>query len=211
MTKGKQLFRLILNLDLFHIAPITHSIPTYKETGKMKTNILVISTSLNGESKSRIMADESFKLMEKSTNCQWLDLKEYDLPFCDGDSAYGHQDLPRVKSMVEKADGIIMAIPIYNYASGAMAKNFIELTGRAWTEKTVGFLCAAGGRSSYMSVMGLANSLMLDFRCMIVPSFVYADRDAFKNAKIVDESVKERIEELNKQIIRVATALKKVA
>jgi FMN reductase len=37
--------------------------------------------------------------------------------------------------------------------------------------KVVGFLCAAGGKSSYMSVMRLANSLMLDFRCLIIPHF----------------------------------------
>ena len=46
------------------------------------------------------------------------------------------------------------------------------MAGRAFTGKPVGFVCAAGGRSSYMAVLGLANSLMLDFRCLIVPRFV---------------------------------------
>ncbi len=55
----------------------------------------------------------------------------------------------------------------------------IELAGSAWEDKIVGFLCAAGGMSSYMSVMAYANSLMLDFRCVIIPRFVYATGDIF--------------------------------
>jgi FMN reductase len=43
--------------------------------------------------------------------------------------------------------------------------------------KTVGFLISAGGHGSYMSVMPFANSLMLDFRCWIVPRFVYVPQD----------------------------------
>ena len=76
------------------------------------------------------------------------------------------------KSCLRKA--ILLATPIYNYDVSAAAKNMVELTGSAWRDKTVGFICAAGGTSSYMSVMGLANSLMLDFRCIILPRFVYA-------------------------------------
>ena len=76
-------------------------------------------------------------------------------------------------------DGIVVATPIYNYDASAAAKNLVELTGRAWQNKVVGFLCAAGGDGSYMSIMALANSLMLDFRCVIVPRFVYATGGAF--------------------------------
>ena len=72
---------------------------------------------------------------------------------------------------------MIVAAPVYNYDVSASAKNMIELTGNAWEDKMVGFLCAAGGMSSYMSVMAYANSLMLDFRCVIIPRFVYATGD----------------------------------
>ena len=68
-------------------------------------------------------------------------------------------------------DAIVVAVPIYVYDTNAAIKNFVDLSGRAWTDKPVGFLCAAGGPSSYMAILGLANSLMLDFRCLIVPRF----------------------------------------
>ena len=52
----------------------------------------------------------------------------------------------------------ILALPIYNYDGNAAAKNLIELTGKGvWLNKTVGFLCSAGG-SSFMSIMGLATA-----------------------------------------------------
>ena len=73
----------------------------------------------------------------------------------------------------------MIATPIYNYNVSSSAKNLVELTGKAWTDKVVGFLCAAGGRGSYMGCMGLANSLMLDFRSLILPRFVYATGDPF--------------------------------
>ena len=42
-------------------------------------------------------------------------------------------------------------------------------------------MCTAGGNASYMSIMRIANSLMLDFRCLIIPRFVYAVSDDFAN------------------------------
>ena len=74
-------------------------------------------------------------------------------------------------------------------------------------DKVFGFLCAAGGRNSYMSVMSLANSLMLDFRCYIIPKFVYATKNDFEEGKIVNSEIKSRIKELGSELIRVSKAL----
>jgi len=76
-------------------------------------------------------------------------------------------------------------------------------------DKTFGFLCAAGGRNSYMSIMSLANSLMLDFRCYIIPKFVFATKNDFEEGKIVNSEIKSRIKELGSELIRVSGALSK--
>ena len=98
----------------------------------------------------------------------------------------------------------MIASPIYNYDVSASCKNMIELTGKAWTDKVVGFLVAAGGVSSYMGVMGLANSLMLDFRCLIAPRFVYSTGQAFAGDQIAEEDVIVRIDELAKKMIQLS-------
>ena len=167
-------------------------------------SFLVISSSLNPSSRSAILAKETFKLLSEKHETEWLDLRDTELPLCDGNAAYGHPNVDVVAKKIKKASCIILAIPIYNYASGSAAKNLIELTGRAWSDKTVGFLCAAGGRSSYMSVMGLANSLMLDFRTLVIPRFVYAEGGAFgADGTISDPDVRRRMEELIQAAVRL--------
>jgi FMN reductase len=162
----------------------------------MQKDYLIVSTSLSPESKSRILAQAAYEQLQKLGNAELIDLRDYSLPLCDGDDAYSHASVPVLTGKIENASAILLAIPVYNYSSAASAKNLIELTGRAWNDKVVGFLCAAGGKSSYMSVMSLANSLMLDFRCLINPRFVYTDGSAFETDRISDPEVKKRVEEL---------------
>ena len=60
-----------------------------------------------------------------------------------------------------------------------------------------------------MSVMSLANSLMIDFRCYIIPKFVYATKHDFDGKKISNEEIKERLKELSDELIRITNALGK--
>ena len=171
---------------------------------------LVISSSLNPESRSRVLAQSAFKsLQETGVSTRWLDLADYTLPLCDGDSTYDNAQVVEVAGYIEKAYGIILAVPIYNFYANAAAKNLIELAGSAWSNKIVGFLCAAGGKASYMSVMSIANSLMLDFRCLIIPRFAYATGDSFEGERLSDPKVRTRIQELTQELDRMCQALKK--
>ncbi len=144
----------------------------------------------------------------KGAEADFADLRDFPLPLCDGGAAYENEKVGKLAERIVSADGIVMATPIYNYDANAAAKNLVELTGSAWEEKTVGFLCAAGGQSSYMSIMGLASSLMLDFRCVIVPRFVYATDSAFGGGEVSDAKVKERIVRMMDELIVLASAWK---
>ena len=169
---------------------------------------LIISTSLRLGSRSQIMAKHLEKSFGKE-EVKFFDLQETPLPMCDGDKCY---DLPEVldfREKIKESDGIIMSIPVYNFNVSSGAKNIVELGGRMLYDKTFGFMCAAGGKNSYMSVMSLANSLMLDFRCYIIPKFVFATKNDFEENKIVNPEIKDRIEELGSELIRVSSALGK--
>ena len=172
-------------------------------------NYLIVSCSLNPDSKSRIMAKAALESLEsKKASVELIDLADLKPPICDGGAAYGDPAAQELAAKVEAADGILIATPIYNYDVNAAAKNLIELTGRAWTEKIAGFLCAAGGQGSYMSVMALASSLMLDFRTIIIPRFVYATGDQFQGNEISHEDLGERIEQLVDELLRFTSALR---
>lgn len=173
---------------------------------------LIVSSSLNVDSRSRLLAREAHRVLaEAGRPAAWVDLAEHPLPLCDGGAAYNHENVARVRHEIARADALIVATPIYNYTVNAALKNLIELTGRAWENKVVGFLCAAGGESSYMSVAGLASSLMLDFRCVIVPRFVYATGEAFAGDRIADDDIRRRVAELALTADRMGTLLRVAA
>lgn len=167
---------------------------------------LILSCSLHPRSRSRIMARRLEECLQAEETIL-VDLAETPLPFCDGTSAYSDEAVQKLVSQVSAADGIFVASPVYNYDLSAAAKNMVELTGRAWTGKVVGLLCAAGGHGSYMAGMAFLNSLMLDFRTFVVPRFVYASGAAFDDGRVVDPAVDERIQELAGELVRVTTAL----
>ena len=170
---------------------------------------LVVSTSGNPESNSRRMGRLAFAHLQKAkVDCVWLDISELGLPLCDADKCYTQPSAQKLSKAIEAADGILIATPVYNYDVAATAKNMVELTGSSWEDKVVGFLCAAGGMNSYMSVMAFANSLMLDFRCVIIPRFVYATGHAFDGEDLKDTKVGERIEEVAGELMRFTEALR---
>lgn len=170
---------------------------------------LVVSASGNPESNSRRMGKLAFDYLQRAqVDCEWIDLRELDLPLCDADACYAAPGAKKITEAIQTADGILVAAPVYNYDVSASAKNMIELTGSAWEDKVVGFLCAAGGMSSYMSVMAYANSLMLDFRCVIIPRFVYATGDAFDGDTPADDKIAQRIEQVAKELVRFTEALR---
>src|SRR5437899_7137767 len=170
---------------------------------------LVISTSGNPDSNSRRMGRTAFAHLQKQkVDCDWIDIREMDLPLCDADKCYGMPASKKLSAAIENADGILIAAPVYNYDVAAAAKNMIELTGRAWEDKIVGFLCAAGRDASHMSLMAYAHSLMLDFRCVILPRFAFAATDAFDGERITDKKIAQRIERVADELVRFTKALR---
>ena len=169
---------------------------------------LVFSTSLHPNSRSRVLASVAAqRLQAAGQSFELLDLAALDpLPPCNGHDCYGNPMVGELAGKIAAASGILIASPVYNYDVSASCKNLIELTGSAWKDKIVGLLCAAGGQGSYMAPMGLFNSLMLDFRCLILPKFVYALEDSFSDGELISESVSGRVDDLVDQLTRLAAA-----
>jgi len=169
---------------------------------------LVISCSLRAESRSSILAERAYTdLIEQPVDVEWIDLREHHLPLCDGGASYNLPEVQAMRAKIAAADGVVLAIPVYNYSCNSVAKNLIELTGSAWDNKVVGFLYAGGSNKSYMSPMSLIASLMLDFRVVVLPRFVYATEEDFEGEQIVDTDLLGRIAELSKYLVWVTMRL----
>jgi FMN reductase len=171
-------------------------------------SVIVISASLNPNSRSHRLAESAAGTLTRlGADVDPVDLRQWDLPLCDGGESYSHPAVEKINQRIQNAKAILLAAPIYNYDMNAAAKNLVELTGDAWEDKPVGFLCSAGGKSSYMSPIGLANSLMFDFRCWIIPRFVYATRGEFNEDGSPSQPIANRIEQLAKAALEMARAL----
>ncbi|MGJ8672772.1 NADPH-dependent FMN reductase [Rubritalea sp.] len=156
-------------------------------------HVTIIATSLNPESKSQDLA-RIFQSKLEGVSSELIDLRELPLPMAGSAEGWSSENAAQLKAAVERASHVVFAVPIYCYDVNAAAKNVIELVGRSFTKKVVGFICSAGGDNSYMSVMGFANHLMLDFRSVICPRFVYVSPSSWQENGELDTKLIERIQ-----------------
>jgi NAD(P)H-dependent FMN reductase len=171
--------------------------------GQTMSKILIIATSLNPDSKSQQLAQIAFDQAKTlKLEADLLDLRNFTLPIAGTDAAWDDPIVQQLKNQMQQYNRFIFAIPIYNYDGNAAAKNLLELCGGSYLENAIaGFICAAGGKNSYMSALGMMNSLMLDFRVWIAPRFVYAtDQDwtgkDWRDTKNLSTDLKKRLSNL---------------
>jgi FMN reductase len=171
--------------------------------------LLIFSCSLNSASRSSQLAQLALEdCRADGREVELIALEPLKLPVCDGNGAYDHPAVIELAEKIRAAQGIILALPVYNYGINAAAKNLVELSGEAWTGKVVGFICAAGSPGSYMSVMPFANSLMLDFRCVIAPRFVYATAQDFADEQLAEDGeLRRRLRGVTRDVAAFAKAL----
>lgn len=139
----------------------------------------IIAASLSKGSRSQLLAQEALrKLTAAGARATLVDLRERVLPFAGSAAGWGDPGVAALSELAGTMTHFLFAVPIYNYDVNSAAKNFVEHMGSdVFENKTVAFLCSAGGQGSFMSVMPFANSLMLDFRCWVVPRFLYVTED----------------------------------
>lgn len=174
--------------------------------------VTIVSTSLHSQSKSRSLSQLlPSRLAAEGESTRFVDLRETPLPLCDGGASFSAPAVAEVQEALLGADGVVIATPIYNFDVSAAAKNFIELCGAGLRGKTIGLLAAAGGNPSYMAPLGFLNSLMLDYRTVILPRFVYVSSSAFENGVLRDQSIVTRIDEFVRDFADLVTARRSVA
>lgn len=165
--------------------------------------ILFIQSSLSPHSRSFILLQKTMEMaQEKDFKVELLDLRQLDLPFCDGRAMSGYtQELHPIYEQIEKADYLIFGTPIYCYSISGVLKNFIDLFSKSFKNKRFGICAAAGSKMSYLATADLIKILGYECNATGVQPMVLADKNDFKEGKITDHTIVERIERMLNSLI----------
>lgn len=159
--------------------------------------IVLISSSLSKNSRSaKLIKFTANRLKELGNEIQIIDLREREIPFCDGrklaDYSTGIQDL---YDDIKSTDSIIFGFPIYCYSISGVLKNFLDIFSYAMKEKSFGVCASAGSKMSFLAIADLYKIMQFQSNAKGVMPAVLVDYEDFKD-NIPTEPIKERIDHM---------------
>ena len=111
--------------------------------------IVGIAGSLRPDSYSQMAVNVAAqKVAALGAEVEVLDLRQMQLPFCDGGTEYpNYPDVQRLRTAVNNADGLILASPEYHGSISGVLKNTLDLMSfDQLSGKVTGFISILGGQ-----------------------------------------------------------------
>ena len=111
--------------------------------------IVGIAGSLRPDSYSHMAVKVAIqKVADLGAVVEILDLRQMQLPFCDGGTEYpNYPDVKRLQDTVNSADGLILASPEYHGSISGVLKNTLDLMSfDQLSGKVTGFISILGGQ-----------------------------------------------------------------
>lgn len=168
--------------------------------------LLGISGTIVGN-KTEVAVEKLLNYVRKkdsSINAELLNLKDYDLEFCDGRdlSAY-NQDTNVIINKIREADAYIIGTPVFQGSFTGTLKNLFDLLPpKVLRHKIVGFIATGGTFQHYLVVENQLKPIAGYFRSYVTPSNVYLNDSHFnKQKEIVDKDVLIRLDNLASEVI----------
>ncbi len=113
--------------------------------------IVGIAGSLRPDSYSQVALQiAAQKVAALGATIEILDLRQMQLPFCDGGDDYPkYPDVQRLQDTVASADGLILVSPEYHGSISGVLKNTLDLMSfDQLSGKVAGFMSILGGQSN---------------------------------------------------------------
>lgn len=157
---------------------------------------------------------EEAKKIDSEINTELLDLKQYEVEFCDGKPLTEYNnDTQKVIDMIVSADCYIIGTPIFQASLSGVLKNLLDLVPvTALRGKVIGFIATGGTYQHFLVIENQLKPIAGYFRAYTAPDYVYVHRDHFNEKnEIVDLEVVERIQRLAKQVVHMSKVLAPVS
>jgi FMN reductase len=113
--------------------------------------IVGIAGSLRPDAYSQLaLAIAAQKVRDLGAEVEILDLRQMQLPFCDGGTEYPqYPDVKKLQDTVGNADGLILVSPEYHGSISGVLKNTLDLMSfDQLSGKVTGFITILGGQSN---------------------------------------------------------------
>ncbi len=134
-----------------------------------------------------------------------LELREMNLPFCNGGDAYPeYPDVARLKESVKQADGLILSTPEYHGSISGVLKNALDLMGfEELSGKVSGLISVLGGQSNSNALNDL-RVIMRWVHGWVIPEQIAIGQawKAFgKDGKLLDEVLSKRFDQFAQSLV----------
>lgn len=175
--------------------------------------ILGISGTILG-AKTAVLVEavlSEIKKINPTIEIRLLDLRNYDMQFCDGRKPELYNDDTReIIKAVSEADFFLVGCPIFNGSMPAPLKNVFDIVPPdVFRHKVMGFVANGGTYQHYLVIENQLKPIAGYFRSYVAPSYVYANTDHFNAAnEIIDEDVWSRIQALAQELVMMQEGLK---
>ncbi|MGD1862320.1 MAG: NADPH-dependent FMN reductase [Leptolyngbyaceae cyanobacterium] len=134
-----------------------------------------------------------------------LDLRQMNLPFCDGNSGYDdYPDVAVLRQTVKDADGLILATPEYHGSISGVLKNALDLMSFEHLDgKVVGGISVLGGQPNSNALNDL-RTIARWVHAWVIPEQVAIGQawQAFNDdGKLVDSKLAERLDKFVRSLV----------
>lgn len=143
---------------------------------------------------------------------QVLDLKEMNLPFCDGGSDYpDYPDAEVLQTAVKAADALILSTPEYHGSVSGVIKNALDLMSfEQLSGKVTGFISVLGGQPNSNALNDM-RVIMRWVHAWSIPEQIAIGQawNAFDGeGQLKDEKLSQRFDEFAKSLVENTKKLK---
>jgi FMN reductase len=141
-----------------------------------------------------------------------LDLRQLNLPFCDGSGDYSdYPDVTLMQQAVKSADGLILVTPEYHGSVSGVLKNALDLMSfDELSDKVIGNISVLGGQANSNALNDL-RTIARWVHAWVIPEQVAIGQawQAFDdNGQLVDEKLAERLDKFVFSLIETAQKLR---
>ena len=168
--------------------------------------IVGITGSLRDKSYSAKALQQAIARVEAlGAEVEILDLREMNLPFCNGGDEYpDYPDVIKLRDTVKEADGLILATPEYHGSVSGVMKNALDLMSfEHLSDKVVGLISVLGGQSNSNAL----NHLRVIIRWVhgwVIPEQIAVGQawQTFNDEdKLLDEKLSQRFDKFAQSLV----------